>query len=135
MKVTLVIPALDEAAVIGDLVRRVPPGMVREVIVVDNGSVDATGAATARARTGRRPHHDVTRPAVFTQVNMDAVAHPRLRPRRQAIRPQLRWSRTHSQYLSEGEADVVPTRGGDFEVVARVKPVPVAGSRLPPAGC
>jgi glycosyltransferase involved in cell wall biosynthesis len=49
MKVTLVIPALDEAAVIGDLVRRVPPGMVCEVIVVDNGSVDATGAAAAAA--------------------------------------------------------------------------------------
>ena len=49
MKATLVIPALDEAAVIGDLVRRVPSGVVREVIVVDNGSVDDTAARAAAA--------------------------------------------------------------------------------------
>lgn len=49
MNVTLVIPALDEAGVIGDLVRRVPGGHVREVIVVDNGSVDGTGAVAAAA--------------------------------------------------------------------------------------
>jgi glycosyltransferase involved in cell wall biosynthesis len=49
MNVTLVIPALDEAGVIGDVVRRVPPGLVTEVIVVDNGSVDATAAVAARA--------------------------------------------------------------------------------------
>jgi glycosyltransferase involved in cell wall biosynthesis len=47
--VTLVSPALDEAAVIGDLVRRVPPGVAGEVIVVDNGSVDATAAVAANA--------------------------------------------------------------------------------------
>jgi hypothetical protein len=52
---TLVIPALNEAAVIGGLVRRVPPGIVDEVIVVDNGSTDATAAeaATAGARVVR----------------------------------------------------------------------------------
>lgn len=49
MNATLVIPALNEAGVIGDLVRRVPPGTVREVIVVDNGSVDATAAVAAAA--------------------------------------------------------------------------------------
>lgn len=49
MNVTLVIPALDEAGVIGDLVRRVPVGHVREVLVVDNGSVDGTGAVAAAA--------------------------------------------------------------------------------------
>src|SRR2546426_4793545 len=49
MNVTLVIPALDEAGVIGDLVRRVPPGVVNDVIVVDNGSVDATAAVAASA--------------------------------------------------------------------------------------
>jgi glycosyltransferase involved in cell wall biosynthesis len=59
MNVSLVIPALDEAGVIGALVRRVPRGVVREVIVVDNGSVDATAALAANAgarvvREGRR---------------------------------------------------------------------------------
>jgi glycosyltransferase involved in cell wall biosynthesis len=49
MKATLVIPALNEAGVIGNLVRRVPPGIVGEVIVVDNGSVDDTAARAAAA--------------------------------------------------------------------------------------
>jgi glycosyltransferase involved in cell wall biosynthesis len=49
MTAALVIPALDEAAVIGDVVGAVPPGLVTEVIVVDNGSRDGTAAAAARA--------------------------------------------------------------------------------------
>ena len=57
MNATLVIPALNEAGAIGDLVRRVPAGAVREVIVVDNGSTDATAvvAASAGARVVREP--------------------------------------------------------------------------------
>src|SRR5262249_8832089 len=53
----LVIPALDEAAAIGEVVRRVPPGVVSEVIVVDNGSTDDTAAIAARAgaRVVREP--------------------------------------------------------------------------------
>jgi glycosyltransferase involved in cell wall biosynthesis len=47
--VTLVIPALDEAAVIGDVVARVPRDLVSEVIVVDNGSRDATASVAAQA--------------------------------------------------------------------------------------
>lgn len=49
MNATLIIPALDEAEVIGRVVRRVPPGVVREVVVVDNGSVDTTAARAAAA--------------------------------------------------------------------------------------
>jgi glycosyltransferase involved in cell wall biosynthesis len=49
MRVALIIPALDEAAVIGDVVRRVPRAAVDDVIVVDNGSTDATGAVATRA--------------------------------------------------------------------------------------
>ncbi len=45
----LIIPALDEAGVIGALLARVPPGLVAEVIVVDNGSTDGTGSVAARA--------------------------------------------------------------------------------------
>lgn len=57
MRAALVIPALDEAEVIGRLVRRVPRGVVEEVIVVDNGSADATAAraAAAGARVVREP--------------------------------------------------------------------------------
>jgi glycosyltransferase involved in cell wall biosynthesis len=47
MKAILIMPALNEAAVVGDLVRRAPRDVVAEVIVVDNGSTDAT-AAVAR---------------------------------------------------------------------------------------
>ena len=49
MRTTLVIPALDEAPVIATLVARVPRDLVGEVIVVDNGSTDGTGAVAARA--------------------------------------------------------------------------------------
>ena len=47
MKTVLIVPALNEAAVVGALVRRVPRDAVDEVIVVDNASTDAT-AAVAR---------------------------------------------------------------------------------------
>ncbi|MBI4636440.1 MAG: glycosyltransferase family 2 protein [Candidatus Rokubacteria bacterium] len=47
MKVTLIIPALDEAEVIGGLLGRVPRDAVSEVIVADNGSTDATAAVAA----------------------------------------------------------------------------------------
>jgi glycosyltransferase involved in cell wall biosynthesis len=49
MKVSLVIPALDEAGVIGALVGRVPRELVHEIVVVDNGSVDATAAIASAA--------------------------------------------------------------------------------------
>src|SRR5687768_260000 len=49
MKVTLIIPALDEAVVIGDVVRRVPRAAVGEIIVVDNGSTDGTAGVATRA--------------------------------------------------------------------------------------
>jgi glycosyltransferase involved in cell wall biosynthesis len=48
----LIIPALDEAAVIGSVVQAVPAGAVDDVLVVDNGSTDAT-AAVARAAGAR----------------------------------------------------------------------------------
>ena len=57
MNATLIIPALNEADVVGHVVARVPSGVVSEVIVVDNGSVDDTGevAARAGARVVREP--------------------------------------------------------------------------------
>ena len=49
MKSVLIVPALNEAAVVGELVRRVPRDVVDEVIVVDNGSTDATAAVASAA--------------------------------------------------------------------------------------
>jgi glycosyltransferase involved in cell wall biosynthesis len=50
--VGLVIPALDEEAAIGAVVRAVPGGLVDDLVVVDNGSRDGTAAA-ARAAGAR----------------------------------------------------------------------------------
>jgi len=54
--VALIIPALDEEQAIGRVLAEVPPGMA-EVIVVDNGSRDATAdvARAAGARVVREP--------------------------------------------------------------------------------
>lgn len=43
--VCLVIPALNEEEVIGEVVRSVPRTLVNEIIVVDNGSTDGTAQA------------------------------------------------------------------------------------------
>ena len=48
MKVSVVIPALNEEEPIGDVVRAIPREIASEVIVVDNGSTDRT-AEVARA--------------------------------------------------------------------------------------
>lgn len=49
MKTVLIVPALNEAAVVGALIRRVPRDVVDEVIVVDNASTDATAAVAREA--------------------------------------------------------------------------------------
>jgi glycosyltransferase involved in cell wall biosynthesis len=57
MRITVVIPAYDEEAAIGAVVGEVPRPLVREIIVVDNGSTDRTAdvAAAAGARVIREP--------------------------------------------------------------------------------
>lgn len=50
--VDVIIPARDEAATLADVVRQVPAGLVRHVVVADNGSRDDT-AARARAAGAR----------------------------------------------------------------------------------
>lgn len=43
LSVSLVIPAYNEAECIGPLLAEIPPGLVSQVIVTDNGSTDGTG--------------------------------------------------------------------------------------------
>ena len=57
MKVCSIIPALNEQETIADVVRAIPRKISEEVIVVDNGSTDATAerAAAAGARVVQEP--------------------------------------------------------------------------------
>jgi Glycosyltransferases involved in cell wall biogenesis len=57
MRVSVVIPALNEEEPIGDVIRAIPRGAVDEVLVVDNGSTDGTAerARTAGARVIAEP--------------------------------------------------------------------------------
>ncbi len=52
MRIAVIIPALDEEAAVGLVVRGVPRDLVGEIIVVDNGSTDRT-AAVAQAAGAR----------------------------------------------------------------------------------
>jgi len=50
--ISIIIPALNEENAIGKVIADIPPGLAREIIVVDNGSTDATARA-ARAEGAR----------------------------------------------------------------------------------
>jgi glycosyltransferase involved in cell wall biosynthesis len=56
-RAVLIIPALNEEAVIADTLRSIPPGLFHQVIVADNGSTDRTGpiAASLGATVVREP--------------------------------------------------------------------------------
>ena len=49
MGAVLIIPALNEAAAIGQVIAQVPAGLFERIIVVDNGSTDGTAAAARAA--------------------------------------------------------------------------------------
>jgi glycosyltransferase involved in cell wall biosynthesis len=59
MRVSVVIPALNEEAAIGGVVAEVPRALVHEIIVVDNGSTDRTAALASAA--GARVVHEPAR--------------------------------------------------------------------------
>lgn len=49
MRVSVIVPVLNEEDAIGGVVRGIPPDLVDEVIVVDNGSTDSTAARAREA--------------------------------------------------------------------------------------
>ena len=49
MNTTLIIPALNEAEIIGTVLSQIPAGVLDEVLVVDNDSTDGTADVAARA--------------------------------------------------------------------------------------
>ena len=49
MRITLIIPALNEAACLGPLLAELPAGLVHELLVVDNGSTDDTAGVARQA--------------------------------------------------------------------------------------
>ena len=55
MRITVIIPALDEEAAIGAVVREIPRDLAKEIVVADNGSTDRT-AEVARAAGARVIH-------------------------------------------------------------------------------
>ena len=59
MRISVVIPALNEEEAIGGVVQEVPRALVHEVIVVDNGSTDRTAARASAA--GARVVHEPVR--------------------------------------------------------------------------
>jgi glycosyltransferase involved in cell wall biosynthesis len=59
MRVSVVIPALNEEAAIGGVVGEVPRALVHEISVVDNGSTDRTAALASAA--GARVVHEPAR--------------------------------------------------------------------------
>ena len=59
MRVSVVIPALNEEAAIGGVVGEVPRELVQEIVVVDNGSTDRTAALASAA--GARVVHEPAR--------------------------------------------------------------------------
>ena len=78
MKISVVIPACNEQDAIAAVVERVPANLVDEVIVVDNGSTDATAVRAQKAgarvvREERRGYGAACRAGLMAALQADVV--------------------------------------------------------------
>ena len=75
MRVSVVIPTRNEAGAIGRVLADIPPGIVREVIVVDSNSSDGTPfiAASMGARVIPESRHGYGRACLTGLANADAA--------------------------------------------------------------
>jgi glycosyltransferase involved in cell wall biosynthesis len=75
-RISVIIPALNEEQAIGDVVRSLHTPLVREILVVDNGSTDQTAAAasSAGARVISEPHRGYGRACASGVAAADAAA-------------------------------------------------------------
>src|SRR6266508_2295703 len=119
MKATLIIPALNEAEVIGSVLARIPRYAVDEVIVVDNGSTDGTGAAAAGAARGGPSGSGARRPPTVTRA--PASRRPR-HPARGGLHLLALWAADHRYRPLPGHS------------ARRASPARHAGPRLRLAG-
>ena len=79
MRIVTIIPALDEEAAIGSVVRAISRELVHEVIVVDNGSRDGTAAVAqaAGATVIRSLSGAMVRPAARQRTGAHGLARHR----------------------------------------------------------
>jgi hypothetical protein len=119
VSVAVVIPALNEEGAIGDVAHDVPPDLVGDIIVVDNGSTDRTAARTgsgARSRCASSPRGRAWSSPTSTSGTppRSSTSPPRRTRRRDPVRPCRRLARARRG-------------GGDPDGARRLRP---AGLRL-----
>ena len=126
MKVCAIIPALNEEGSIGRVVRDLPRPVVAEVIVVDNGSRDATAARAAEA--GATVVHEPRRG--YGSACLAGIA--RLPPDCDVV---VFLDADHSDHAEEAVDLLAPIRAGAAELVigSRVLGKAEPGALLPQA--
>ncbi|MBC6699564.1 glycosyltransferase family 2 protein [Hymenobacter puniceus] len=113
MLIDVIIPAFNEEQSIALVLREIPAGLVREVIVVDNNSSDQTGAVAraAGATVLREP-----RPG-YGQACLAGMAHAFARPLAEQADIIVFLDGDHSDYPEEMPLLVAPILRGEADMV------------------
>jgi glycosyltransferase involved in cell wall biosynthesis len=129
MLIDVIIPAFNEEQSIALVLREIPAGLVREVIVVDNNSSDQTGAvARAAGATVLRE----TRPG-YGHACLAGMAHAFARPLTEQADIIVFLDGDHSDYPEEMPLLVAPLLRGEADMVigSRALGEREAGSMMP----